>query len=169
MSFISQHTIPIPVPAEMCFNFEQVNVIGLFQRLWTQVSVFMRAYINTAIEGSDDFRNAIMPFYGPELADRYNSLFTSFIAKPTNVIEGFLSDDQELVNTSVRNWYSDVNELADLLAGLNPYWGQFQWRGLLSQYVQLKLQMRDPGLPPGFRSYNYDGNLYGEWINCATV
>lgn len=157
MSLISQNTIPAPIPVteEACFNFEQLNIFSMLQRLWTQLSVFMRTYINTAIEGSpraaasaerlltmaDDFRDVILLFYGPELADRFNSLFTSFIAKPTNVIEGFLSNDLELVNESVQDWYNDANMLASFLAELNPYWDEFEWGSLLSRYIQIKLQM----------------------------
>lgn len=119
------------------------------------MSVFMRAYINTDIDRSpraesnaerlltmsNDFRNTILLFYGPELADRFNNLFTSFIAKPTNVIEGFLSNNQQLINQSVSNWYSDANELAKFLANINLYWDEYQWRNLLYQYIQLELQM----------------------------
>ncbi|MDD4564610.1 MAG: hypothetical protein PHE79_03935 [Eubacteriales bacterium] len=153
MPLKNQNTLP--TPEEMCYNFEQLNILSLFQRLWTQLSVFMRAYINTAIDRSprvvfnaerllamsSDFRNAIMLFYGPELADRFNSLFTAFIGRPTNIIEGILSNNQEQLNESVRNWYRDADELANFLASLNLYWDEFQWKSLLYRYIQLKLQM----------------------------
>ncbi|HYE69099.1 MAG TPA: hypothetical protein VEA58_10850 [Anaerovoracaceae bacterium] len=139
----------------LSFNFEQINILSLFQRLWTQLAVFMRAYINTAIDRSpraeynaerllamsSDFRNTFLLFYGPELADRFNDLFTSFTARSTNVIEGFLSNNQDLINQSVRDWYNDANQLANFLASINLYWDENQWRNLLYQYIQLKLQM----------------------------
>lgn len=153
--FKNQDMVTMPANGRVCFNFEQINILSLFQRLWAQLSVFMRAYINTAIdhspraeynaerllEMSGDFRNTILLFYGPELADNFNGLFTAFIARPTNIIEGFLSNNQEFVNQSVRNWYNDADQLANFFAKINLYWDEYQWRNLLYQYIQLKLQM----------------------------
>lgn len=140
------------MPDDVTFNFQQVSTISAFQRLWTELAMFMRAYINTAIEESpraeinaqrlsNDFRNAFFVFYGPEFADHFNNLLTNFIAKSTNVIQGFLANDQELVNASVRSWYYDAEALASFLASINTGWDQFQWRSLLTQYIQLKIQM----------------------------
>ncbi len=143
------------MPDDVTFNFQQVSTISAFQRLWTELAMFMRAYINTAIEGSpraeinaqrllevsSDFRSAFFVFYGPEFADDFNNLLTNFIAKSTNVIQGFLANDQELVNASVRSWYSDAEALASFLARINTSWDEFQWRSLLTLYIQLKIQM----------------------------
>jgi len=163
----NQVTQPVPTPAPsngvvndpfrggMTFNFEQLNIISQFQKLWTQLAVFMRASINSNILNASsaphnaarlltmtrDFRNVMMLFYGPELADQFNQIFTSFLAKPINIVQGLMTNNQELVNQSVQNWYGDANELANFLASINLNWYESQWRNLLYQYIQLKLQM----------------------------
>lgn len=143
------------MPEDISYNFEQVSIISAFQRLWSELAVFMRSYVNTSIDGSpraeinaqrlletsSDFRNALFVFYGPVISNRFNDLLISFIAKSTNVIQGFLSNQQELVNSSVRSWYSDADAMADFLASINTHWNQFQWRRLLTQYIQLQIQM----------------------------
>lgn len=50
MACKNQEMITTPPDRDVSFNFEQRNILSLFQRLWTQLSVFMRAYINTSIE-----------------------------------------------------------------------------------------------------------------------
>lgn len=94
-----KHELPYG-DGENFFNFEQLNIIALFQRRWSELAVYMRSYINTSIENSPraeiaakrlmnishDFREAMLVFYGPQLADRFTDLFTAFIAKPINVI-----------------------------------------------------------------------------------
>lgn len=123
------------MPNDISYNFEQVSTINAFPKLWIQLAVFMRANINTAIEEfpraeinaqrllevTSDFRNALFVFYGPVIADRFNNLFTSFIAKPTSVIQGYLANDPEMVNASARSWYSDAVALAGFLASINTH------------------------------------------------
>jgi hypothetical protein len=137
------------------FSFEELNILSIFQRLFTQVAVFMRSYINASIfnvpsiganaerlmKVAEEFRNAILLFYGPELANQFGVLFTSFIAKATNVIEGYLTGNQQLISQSVQSWYRNADELADFLGSINSFWAESQWRNLLYQYIQLKLQM----------------------------
>jgi hypothetical protein len=66
-----------------------------------------------------NFEQINVLFYSPALADRFNRLFTGFIARAANVLEGFLANNQELINESSGNWYNDANALASLLASIN--------------------------------------------------
>lgn len=144
-----------PMEKDYCFSFEQLNIISLFQRLFTQLAVFMRSYINTSIfnapskasnaerlmQVSSDFRNAFLLFYGPEIADEFNNLFTNFIASSTNVIEGYGANNQELINQGVQEWYENADLLAEFLASINMFWDENHWKNLLYQYINLKIQM----------------------------
>ena len=137
------------------FNYEQLSIITLFQRRWAELAVYMRSYIHAAIEGSprsqiaaerlmrisNDFHEAMLIFYGPQLANQITDLSTAFISKPTNIIEGFQSDNRDLIDQSIRDWYRDANTLANFLASINLYWDPYQWRILLHQYIQLTVQM----------------------------
>lgn len=150
-----QEMITMPMNGPYCFTFEQLNIISLFQRLFTQLAVFMRGYINASAhnqpgltENSErlmkvptDFRNAFLLFYGPEIADRMTNLMTNFIAMATNIAEGYASDSEALLNQSTQNWYRSVDEFAAFLASINLFWIEEQWKNLLYQYVQLKLNM----------------------------
>lgn len=88
-----------------------------------------------------DFRNDLLLFYGPEIADRLNELFINFLSPAAGVLEGYKTNNQELVNQSVMSWYQAANELARFLDSINLFWDAGQWQNLLYQYISLKLTM----------------------------
>lgn len=147
--------ITIPPNREFTFTFEQLNLNSIFQRLWLQLSIYMRDYIYAStMEGHDleasmerlfrlpgDFYNAIYPFYGAEIASLFRDIFTNFIARASRVTEGVKANDQALVDKSVQEWYQNADQLAGFLARINLYWDENQWRNLLYQYVNLKNHM----------------------------
>ena len=139
----------------LCFTYEQVNIVSTFQRLFTELAVLMRATINAYIFNNpnfneisqslmkvpSNFRDALLIFYGPEIADRFNSLMTAFVSNMFPILEGFSSNNQELISQSTQKWYSDANNLAIFLDSINLFWTLGQWRYLLNQYIQLKMSM----------------------------
>jgi hypothetical protein len=147
--------VTAPLANNSCFTFEQLNVISIFQRLFNQLAAFMRGTINASIFNNPnlnenlerlmrvpgDFRNSFLLFYGPEIANRMNDLMTSYIANVVNVVEGYKSNNQDLLNRSVQKWYNDANNLSSFLGSINLFWDVNQWRNLFYQYIQLKLEM----------------------------
>lgn len=89
---------------EICLNFEQFNLFGLFQRRWAELGIFTRVYTYAAIEG-------------------------------------FLSNNRQLIDQSLRDWYNDAGVLAEFLAGMNVHWDATQWRSFLNQYIQVETEM----------------------------
>jgi hypothetical protein len=144
-----------PLEYNLCFTYEQLNIISTFQRLFTQLAVLMRVTISSWAFNSPnfnsasqrlmripaEFRNAFLIFYGPEIADHFSNLLTSFIANIFTTLEGYGSNNQELLNQNVQKWYRDADNLAAFLSSINLFWNQAQWRNLLNQYVQLKFAM----------------------------
>jgi hypothetical protein len=172
--------VTLPPSPNQTFNFEQLNVIGIFQRLWTQLAVYTRYYIYSIIfnlpsaqaagerlfQVPADFRNAFLTFYGPEIANRFGNLFTNFVAKPANVIEGYQSNNQDLINQSTQTWYQSANELAHFLARINLFWDEDQWKNLLNQYIQLKLDMIVAVISGDFRR---EVQIYDRLFDLTTI
>ncbi|MDD4389551.1 MAG: hypothetical protein PHW03_01975 [Eubacteriales bacterium] len=155
-------------------------MFGLFQRRWAELGLFMRAYRHAAIERSPsapahaqkllsvagDFRNAMMMFYGAELADDFNDLFTKFIANPINIIEGFNSNNRQLIDQSLRSWYSDAIVLSNFLNGMNSYWDANQWRIFLHQYIQLEMEMITSVIA---KDYEREIRIFDRMIDLASI
>lgn len=139
----------------LCFTYEQVNIVTTFQRLFMELAVYMRSTINSYVFSNpnfneisknlmtipSNFRDVLLIFYGPEIADRFNSLMTAFISNIFPILEGYRSNNQELINQSTQKWYGDAQNLAKFLDSINIFWTETQWRFLLFQYIQLKVSM----------------------------
>jgi hypothetical protein len=138
---------------EISFSYEQMNIISGSQRSWTQLAVYLGKFINDSVYGLPsaddisirlfqvpaDFRDTFLLFYGPEVGNRVGGYFTNFIAKATNVVEGYKSGNIDMVNQGTQQWYNISNELARFLSSINIFWDEGQWKNLFYQYIQLKL------------------------------
>lgn len=164
----------------LCFTYEQLNILTNFQRLFIRLTVLMRATITSWIFNNpnfnaiaqnlmsipEDFANALQVFYGPEVANRFNNLLTNFISNIFTILEGYRTNDQELINQSVQKWYNDANELSKYLDSINIFWSEPQWTNLLYQYIQSFFTMI---------TSLYDGNYdreqqgFNNTLNLATI
>lgn len=150
-----QDLLTSPEGGGVTYTFEQMNITSVFQQLWIKLSTLMRGYIYASLLNTPnveaeaetlfqipvDFRNDLLLFYGPEIADRLNALFINFLSPVAGVLEGYKTNNQELVNQSVMSWYQSANELAKFLDSINLFWDAGQWQILLYQYISLKLTM----------------------------
>ncbi|MDD3168176.1 MAG: hypothetical protein PHC91_01770 [Eubacteriales bacterium] len=176
-----QEAITTPILREgLCFSYEQLNIVSTFQRLFTQLATSMRATIAAWVFKTPDynsvsqnltrvpvdFRNALLLFYGPAIADRFNNLMTSFISNIFTTLEGYGSNDQELLNQSTQKWYHDANELSKFLNSINVFWTEEQWANLFYQYIQLKSDMIN-----AFYTGNYDHEeqIYNRVFDLMTI
>lgn len=140
---------------DISFSYEQMNIISISQRSWTQLAVYLGKFINDSVyrlpstdnvslrllQVPGDFRDTFLLFYGPEVANRVGNHFTNFVAKATNVVEGYKSSNIEMVDQGTQQWYNTSNELARFLSSINIFWDEGQWANLFYQYIQLKLDM----------------------------
>lgn len=176
-----QETVPEPFLREdLCFTYEQLNIVSLLQRLFTELAVFMRDTITGWIFNNpnyneeaqslmsipSDFRDTLLVFYGPETADHFGNLMTNFISNVFIILEGFSSNNQELINQGTQKWYRDANTLSKFLDSINIFWTEPQWDNLFDQYIQLKLAMIT-SLYTG--EYNQEQQIYKRVFDLATI
>lgn len=151
-----QETIQAPLSRiGLCFTYEQLNILTNFQKLFIQLKVLMRATISSWIfknpnynaiaqnlmSLSEDFKDVLQVFYGPVVSDRFSNLLTNYISNIFTILEGYSTNNQELINQGVQKWYSDANELAKYLDSINIFWTEPQWENLLYQNIQSNLAM----------------------------
>ena len=144
-----------PNESGQTYTPDQMNINNEFQRLWTQLSVFIRSYIyavllnlpNTEAEAERlfnvpaDFHTTFQTFYGPEIADKMTEMMTNFLSGLPQVLEGEMTNNQQLVNQGVQQWYQNADKLANFLDNINIFWNTKQWQNLLYQYISLNLAM----------------------------
>lgn len=84
-----------------------------------------------------EFYNTFRIFYGPVISQQFLNLLTNFITNEWRLIEALNSGDQQKADESTVSLYQSADELAALLAKLNVYWDEDQWKSLLYQYIRL--------------------------------
>jgi len=179
--YIKQETVAEPFSREgLCFTYEQLNIVSTFQRLFTKLAVLMRDTIISWVFKNPNYnsvaqnlmatpaelRNALIIFYGPAIADRFSGLLTNFISNIFTTLEGYGSNNQELLNQSVQKWYSDADDLSKFLDSINIFWTEQQWQNLLYQYIQLKFAMVT-SLYTG--DYDHEQLIYNSIFDLTTI
>lgn len=179
--YIKQETVIEPFSREgLCFTYEQLNIVSTFQRLFTKLAVLMRDTINgwifknpnynSAAENlmaiPAEFRDTLLIFYGPAIADRFSGLLTNYISNIFTTLEGYGSNNQELLNQSIQKWYRDADDLSKFLDSINIFWTEQQWQNLLYQYIQLKLAMVT-SLFTG--DYAHEQQIYNRVFDLTTI
>lgn len=179
--YFKQETVTEPFSrAGLCFTYEQLNIVSKFQSLFTKLMVLMRDTINGWIFKNPnynsvaqnlmaipaEFRDALLIFYGPAIADRISGLLTNFISNIFIALEGYSSNNQELLNQSAQKWYSDAEDLSKFLDSINIFWTESQWNNLLYQYIQLKFAMVT-SLYTG--DYDREQQIYNRVFDLTTI
>lgn len=141
---------PVNLPP---ITFEQLNTIVTFQRLWTYIAVWMRAFIHSTMFNTpnreavseklyslpQDFYDIFSSYYGTQYARQFVNLLSNFIMNGMQLIEGMRNNDQEQVNASTVRWYQIADQMARFLSSVNILWDYNQWRFLLYQYIRAKI------------------------------
>jgi hypothetical protein len=147
----NQQEINILPEVDYLVTYEQLNALITFQKLWSQLSMWLRSLLISTVENLDnkeavtyqlykiptDFYNTFRVFYGPLISQQFLNLLNSLITSTRTLIESLQSGNDESVNSAVSQMYSTADELAAFLARINVYWDEAQWKNLLHQFVRL--------------------------------
>ncbi|MFA5635570.1 MAG: hypothetical protein WCX60_03385 [Anaerovoracaceae bacterium] len=143
-----------PIPRNV--TFEQMNAILTFRTLWLDMAMWMRNFIHSFVHDDPNleavtnrlytgvpirFYNALVVFYGTEIAEEYLNRISNIIVVFWRLVEAMKSGDQEGVQSATRELYETADQGAAFLASLNDYWDASRWRDLYTQYINLGIQV----------------------------
>ncbi len=146
--------IPEPIPRDV--TFEQMNAIITFRTVWLDMALWMREFIHSFVGDHPNleavtnrlytgvpirFYNALVVFYGTEIAEEYLNRISNIIVVFWRLVEAMKSGDQEGVQSATRELYETADQGAAFLASLNDYWDASRWRDLYTQYINLGIQV----------------------------
>lgn len=137
--------------AKDVFTKAQVDIHNHFRLLWEQHGLWTRAAISSLVFGLPDvepvvarllrnpvdFGNALSPFYGNEIADRFRDLLTDHLVVAADLVVASKEGNQEAAAEARRIWYANAEAIAALLGSINPFWSEEQWRIMLFQHLAL--------------------------------
>jgi hypothetical protein len=128
-----------------------MNLINDFRMLWTDVTVYLRGYALSAINGLDQLKEAtrirvyhiaehfaakLEPFLGDVISAQFQQLMLQFLIDIMELIDAYVSGDEAAVNQALPTVYKDISDISAFLAEINPYWSSEQWEGLLTRLLE---------------------------------
>lgn len=180
MSIDKQELKPAGQVRQPVLTFEQVNTITAFQRLWAHMVHWTRSFILSSVYNlanlkpiTDklystplDFYGIFASYYGTENSEHFVTLLSNFVMACIRMMEGLRNGDQALVDASARQWYDSADQIAAFLSSINVYWDETQWKNLLYQYIQMKI---DEIMATIQGDYNREIALYEIMENLAII
>lgn len=139
-----------PEGSKRCFTREQMDAIFRIRMFWFDMNVWRRAYMLSVYFGIGnpdevlarlsqtvaDYTNKLEMIFGEtnidknlQLINRYNKLFADLVNAQVAGNTGEISRITEQL-------YQVANERAVLLASINPYWDENEWRNRLYQQTK---------------------------------
>ncbi len=139
---------------EICIPYWQMNIIFHSTSIWTDMTIWTRAYVFSAAAGSvnqevvfrrlyripSDFAETFQLIFGRDIAARYSSLLSNQVTILRDIINAQIGSNANAVNTNTVRLYQNADARADFLTQINPYWQKGQLRSLINGYLGLTLE-----------------------------
>jgi hypothetical protein len=129
----------------------EVDLYNLFRLLWEQHGAWTRMTIMSLVfdlqdvdvvtdrllQNPIDFGNALMPFYGENIASKFSDLLKSHLVIASQLVKAAKAGDNKAAAAIEQKWYANADEIAALLASINPYWSEEEWKSMLHDHLAL--------------------------------
>ena len=157
------------------------NWYTTFQKLWIDYFFWIRYYIyslmldqsglsctaSRALRNADDFAEFFKQFYGEATSERLAELLTQHILILSEIATTIKSgQDYSAIKES---FYQNVNDIARLLADINPYWDEETWRRLLYERYDIEemliLRLNSKDFEGAATLYDYGYNVLQEIVS----
>lgn len=137
--------------SESCITCQQFQLSNTFRRLWMEHVLWTRFVIVSIVfslpdlsfvtqrllRNPVDFANELQPFYGTQIAIRFEKLFTEHLLIAAQLVTAAKAGDTAEVNMLRKRWYANAEEIARFLGEINPFWSVCVWRDLLFDHLQM--------------------------------
>lgn len=112
---------------------------------WTRLAIISLVFglpdvdlvIERLLKNPKDFENALLPFYGLDVAARFSDLLTDHLTIAAELVKAAKAGDNTAVAEIEQRWYDNARDIAALLASINPYWSQHEWENMLFDHLAL--------------------------------
>ncbi len=91
------------------------------------------------LRNQDDIGNALRPLYGDQAANRLTALLRQHIMQAVDVLKAAKSGDKSALDAANRAWQQNADQIADLLASVNPNLKRDEVRALMRQHLDTTL------------------------------
>lgn len=113
-----------------------------------------------------DYITMLKLFFGDQIADEYDSLFTNYIALFINLIHAQKSGDINAANEDIKQLYQNADQRADFLSKVNPFWQKATFQNLMYTFTGLNINQITTFLS---KDYEQNLNIYDKLLSHTSV
>lgn len=158
----------------------QQNMIFQSTLVWRDLAAWFRLYLVSAYTNLGDkeiiynmiskipvdFGNSIKLIFGEEIAGQYIDLLNLQILLTRNLIDAQIKGDTQGVSNYTKEVYEVADKRAALLAKINPYWNENEFKSLMYTYISLIIEETIALLT---KDYNRSISAYNQLIAHSTL
>ena len=129
----------------------ELELSNHLRMLWEQHIVWTRMFIistvsnlldvdlvtNRLLQNPKDFEMALKPFYGDEIASKFNDLLTEHLTIAVELVNAAKVGDEKAEEETEKRWYANADKIALFLSSINPYWSENEWKTMLYKHLTL--------------------------------
>ena len=137
--------------APMRISKAELDLKNVMRKLWEQHMLWTRLTItsiikdlpdvdlvtNRLLRNPIDFKKALKPFYGDEIASKFSVLLTSHLVIAAELVKAAKAGYNKEAADAEKRWYANADEIAAFLSRINPYWSQEDWRTMLYEHLKM--------------------------------
>lgn len=134
-----------------CIPESQMNLVFESRLIWRDFATWIEVYLISVFAGFGNqdsveeklrtviikFSNILSTVFGGEVADQYVSLISNYISTFKSLVASQVSGDTEALKEYTGQLYTNTNEIASFLAGINPFWTERDWNALFDKFNQM--------------------------------
>jgi hypothetical protein len=134
-----------------CITTAMLILHDQWRSLWEQHAAWTRMTIESAAFGTADLAQtsarllrsgpdmgaALRPYYGNAIAAGFSKLITDHLLIAIRLVSAAKKGDTAAATQAEKEWYSNADDIAMFLAGINPYWSVPQWKALLYDHLAM--------------------------------
>jgi len=113
--------------------------------LWTRLTILSLVFdlpdtelvTNRLLRNPKDFEALLRLLYGDKEASAFADLLTNHLVIAAELIKAAKAGDNNGAADAEKRWYENADQIADLLAAINPYWSREDWKTMLYKHLAM--------------------------------
>lgn len=158
----------------------QMNFIFRARMLWRDLASWLRSYkvsLYGGVGNTEDlsqrlyripieYGSILRVFFGDQVTEKFINLLSQYIILLQSLFIAQINNDVDIINNLTQQIYQNVNNMAALLASINPYWTQGGWSTLLELFTNMQIQEATTFLT---KDYSKNIDIFDRIISLTTI
>ncbi|MBM7569510.1 acetylglutamate kinase [Paenibacillus sacheonensis] len=118
------------------------------------------------LRNGPDMAATLTPLYGTEKANKFDELIVEHLVLAVQLVKAAKAGNSAKAAEIEKKWYKNADDIAVLVASINPYWSEDEWKKMLHEHLRLVKAQAVLRLE---KDYAADVALYDEYEEQALV